>query len=240
MKMRVCADGQRGGRCRVIGDLFRSFAHAFAGRSMLPSLSHQSRCFGVGLSEAQRNRTKYFYDANGDVGQLVDSTLTTASIQAKYEYYPFGGILVSTGTYANTNPFKFSTKYRDNESSLYSYPYRYLIPRLGRWLNRDPIGEMGGINLYAAMGSDPVDRIDPLGRNIIGPLIGLVKGLCLIKKCCNSYEDNTPFVDCEPKFGGTCGTDANGMSVCEGTETITVDIHCRKDNKPSHCTVHKH
>ena len=163
MKMRVCADGQRGGRCRVIGDLFRSFAHAFAGRSMLPSLSHQSRCFGVGLSEAQRNRTKYFYDANGDVGQLVDSTLTTASIQAKYEYYPFGGILVSTGTYALINPFKSWTKYRDNEASLVYFGYRYLRTQFGRWISRDPLGEDAGLDLYEAFSNDSTNRLDPLG-----------------------------------------------------------------------------
>ena len=103
----------------------------------------------------------------GNVGQLIDSDPNSqyfGTIQAKYEYYPFGGILAQSGSYANTNPFRFSTKYRDNESSLYSYPYRYLIPRLGRWLSRDPIGELGGLNLYAAMGNDPIDRIDPWGR----------------------------------------------------------------------------
>ena len=31
------------------------------------------------------------------------------------------------------------------------------------WLNRDPIGEGGGLNLYANVGNNPVNRIDPLG-----------------------------------------------------------------------------
>jgi hypothetical protein len=39
----------------------------------------------------------------------------------------------------------------------------YYCPRLGRWMSRDPIGEEGGLNLYAYCGNDPVNRHDPLG-----------------------------------------------------------------------------
>ncbi len=41
--------------------------------------------------------------------------------------------------------------------------YRYYNPELGRWINRDPIGEMGGLNLYAFVGNAPLHRVDPLG-----------------------------------------------------------------------------
>ncbi len=34
---------------------------------------------------------------------------------------------------------------------------------LGKWPNRDPIGEKGGKNLYAFVGNDPVNEFDPLG-----------------------------------------------------------------------------
>ena len=43
------------------------------------------------------------------------------------------------------------------------YGYRYYNPSTGRWLNRDPIGELGGINLYAFVGNDPATFIDILG-----------------------------------------------------------------------------
>ena len=36
-------------------------------------------------------------------------------------------------------------------------------PNLQRWLNPDPIGEEGGINLYQFVGNDPVNKIDPWG-----------------------------------------------------------------------------
>ena len=34
---------------------------------------------------------------------------------------------------------------------------------MGRWLNRDPIGEAGGVNLYGAVGNNPVNNFDPYG-----------------------------------------------------------------------------
>jgi len=88
----------------------------------------------------------YLYDANGNVGQLVDAA--DGSVAAAYEYAPFGGFTSAMGTYAEVNPFRFSTKYADDVTGLYYYGYRYYSPVLGRWLNRDPIGEEGGYNIY--------------------------------------------------------------------------------------------
>jgi RHS repeat-associated protein len=43
--------------------------------------------------------------------------------------------------------------------------FRYYNPELGRWVNRDPIGEWGGLNLFSAFKNASVLRIDPLGRS---------------------------------------------------------------------------
>jgi RHS repeat-associated protein len=48
-------------------------------------------------------------------------------------------------------------------SGLYLTLYRVYDPRTGRWLSRDPIEEEGGFNLYAYVGGDPINYIDPLG-----------------------------------------------------------------------------
>ncbi len=108
----------------------------------------------------------YFYDANGNVGQLADIRATTWStdvLTARYEYSPFGKLLSSEGTYADANPFRFSTKYFDVETGLSYYGYRYYNAQLGRWVNRDPIGESGGNNVYEFACSRPTDTIDPFG-----------------------------------------------------------------------------
>ena len=36
-------------------------------------------------------------------------------------------------------------------------------PDTGRWLNRDPIAENGGINLYQFAGNNPINKADSLG-----------------------------------------------------------------------------
>jgi len=48
-------------------------------------------------------------------------------------------------------------------NGLYYYGYRFYDPITGRWPNRDPIGERGGINLYGFLENSPLVRIDVLG-----------------------------------------------------------------------------
>ncbi len=102
-----------------------------------------------------------FSDANGNVTGLVD---TNGSIAAHYEYDPYGNLLAQSGDGAAANPFLFSSKYRDDESGLYYYGYRFYSPSLGRWLNRDPIEEEGGIGLYGYIWNSPVNLFDALGN----------------------------------------------------------------------------
>ncbi len=101
------------------------------------------------------------YDGNGNVAALVKATDGTVS--ATYEYAPFGEGLRQTGLMAKANPFRFSSKYQDDETDLLYYGYRYYNTSTGRWLNRDPIGEQGGINLYGFVANNPINAVDFLG-----------------------------------------------------------------------------
>ncbi|HAS6021488.1 TPA: RHS repeat-associated core domain-containing protein [Vibrio vulnificus] len=38
------------------------------------------------------------------------------------------------------------------------------MPNFGHWLNREPLQEQGGINLYAYVNGDPLGYVDPDGR----------------------------------------------------------------------------
>ncbi|MGA1826403.1 MAG: hypothetical protein ACMUIP_17245 [bacterium] len=57
----------------------------------------------------------YLYDVNGNVGQLVNDT--NGTIAAMYD--PFGNQIVASGSMAEENAFRFSTKYFDAETKLY-------------------------------------------------------------------------------------------------------------------------
>ena len=84
---------------------------------------------------------------------------------AAYRYDPFGNLLAQRGTF--TQPFRFMTKRTDTGAGLVSFGYRFYAPELGRWLTRDPLGEAGGLNLYAFVGNNPVNWVDPWGLKTI-------------------------------------------------------------------------
>ena len=52
---------------------------------------------------------------------------------------------------------------RDEWTGLYSLRHRYYDAQAGRFVNRDPVGYKGGINLYGFCGNNPVNDQDPLG-----------------------------------------------------------------------------
>ena len=104
-------------------------------------------------------------DLNGNVTLLVNKA--TGQSAATYDYGPFGEPLRQSGEYATLNPFRFSTKYTDNETGFVDYGYRPYIPSLGRWPSRDPIEEKGGVNLYGFVDNDGVNHWDYLGLDFI-------------------------------------------------------------------------
>ncbi len=53
-------------------------------------------------------------------------------------------------------------KRKDQETGLYYNRYRYYSPYVGRFVSKDPIGLLGGFNVYA-YAPNPVDWLDPLG-----------------------------------------------------------------------------
>ncbi len=52
------------------------------------------------------------------------------------------------------------------------YGYRYYDPLTGRWPSRDPIGEEGGVNLYAFVYNCPTIAVDDAGLAVIFPFGG--------------------------------------------------------------------
>ena len=113
------------------------------------------------VSGANAGTYFYAYDGNGNVIALTKAS--DGTIVAQYEYGPFGELIRATGPLAFVNPFRFSTKFEDDETGFLYYGYRYYNANTGRWLTRDPIGINGGPNEYALFGNDMLDRLDLLG-----------------------------------------------------------------------------
>ena len=84
------------------------------------------------------------------------------------DYKPFGEATITVSTI--TNNLRFPGQYYDAETGLnYNY-FRDYNPVIGRYVQADPIGLTGGINLYRYVGNHPVKRVDPFGlKEICGP-----------------------------------------------------------------------
>ena len=118
---------------------------------------------GIGgiLARTRAQGTDYYtYDGRGNVVQLTDSTGAT---KAAYSYTAFGSPLTTWEAPGVSNPYRYSTKEYYENLGLYDYGFRFYSPALGRWINRDPIRESGGTNLYAMVGNNPVNHRDAHG-----------------------------------------------------------------------------
>lgn len=100
------------------------------------------------------------YDANGNITDYVDANGT---VVAHREYDPFGNTTVANGPQVHSLHFWFSTKYLDEETGLYYYGNRFLMPKFGRWLSRDVMDESYGLNLYNFNKNQAINRFDVIG-----------------------------------------------------------------------------
>ena len=107
----------------------------------------------------------YHADGGGNITYMVNSSQTMA---ASYKYDAYGRTISSSGTLAGTNVYRFSSKQWHHNSGLYYYGYRFYNPSLQRWMNRDPIAEEGGLNLYTYVSNHPTEGIDPFGLAEVG------------------------------------------------------------------------
>jgi len=162
------------------------------------------------LKSSISNPAHYFYhaDGNGNVTMLINSNQLAA---AKYLYDPFGNVLSASGPLAELNLYRFSSKEVQGASGLVYYGRRFYDPNLHRWINRDPIEERGGINLYGFVRNSPTHYVDRNG-NVFGEGLGLAFTLADIAlNACPSQTDSRETCDacCTASFlAGTAAMQA--------------------------------
>jgi RHS repeat-associated protein len=115
----------------------------------------------------------YHADGNGNITYLEDGSQALA---ASYRYDAFGNLLNSNGPLAGDNTYRFSSKEWIPSVNGYYYLYRFYRPDLQRWLNRDPIQEWGGINLYGFAVNNPMFWVDLFGFGPIDGFPGILGG----------------------------------------------------------------
>ena len=95
-------------------------------------------------------------------GQIVwDAEYTTWGNTAKVSYKQTQSTITPEDEVA-LQPLRFQGQYYDPETGLHYNRFRYYDPDVGRFTSQDPIGLLGGDNLYA-YAPNPVAWVDPLG-----------------------------------------------------------------------------
>jgi len=112
----------------------------------------------------------YFSDKLNSASTITDPA---GSVQERYYYYPYGGLVTSIGS--DSNHYKFTGKERDAESGLDNFEARYYGSSLGRFTSPDPeqidgfdhLSDPQSWNGYAYVHNNPLNATDPDGLDCI-------------------------------------------------------------------------
>ncbi len=106
----------------------------------------------------------YYYSIDGQ-NSVIALSDASGNIVERYIYGPYGEIEQTSSV---ENPYFYTGRRYDPETGLYHYRLRAYDAELGRFLQVDPLNYLGGPLLYAYVGNDPLNWIDPKGLARVG------------------------------------------------------------------------
>jgi len=108
------------------------------------------------------------YQFSNDLGSASLELDHQAHVISYEEYCPYGNTSYQAGrssVEAALKRYRYTGMERDEESGFSYHTARYYLTWLGRWLNPDPIGLQGGINLYSYSDDSPITYLDLSGHD---------------------------------------------------------------------------
>lgn len=121
---------------------------------------------GILVSRQEGSPTFYHCDFNGNI---VNVTSTNQNTLTSFTHTPFGEAFIRIGSFIPR--YQFSAKERDNTTGFTYFGFRHYSALLQRWINRDSIGEEGGLNLYCMLDNNAIREVEILGLtgNVFSP-----------------------------------------------------------------------
>jgi len=172
------------------------------------------RFFGQGVKlETGPNAGTYYYtrDHLGSIRELTDAS---GAVRARYTYDPFGRRTKVSGDV--DADFGFARMFWTSEGSLELSRFRAYDPEQGRWLSRDPLRNAEateGPNLYAYVGNNPVNYVDPEGLATLPGLgfnsvtVGLGTACAANPEMCEELlTEVSPYAATLPRFASAVQT----------------------------------
>lgn len=139
------------------------------------------------------------------LGSVRSINRADGSVEEHYDFDPWG-VRETVVAGAVSSSVGYTGHWMESSTGLLFAPYRAYSPNSARWVSRDPLEEMGGVNLYVYSINDPLNHVDPTGNIawwILQPALG-----CLGSMATSFAADYLTECDMSPDYLSECLTGA--------------------------------
>ena len=122
------------------------------------------------------------YQFSNHLGTACLELDEAAAVISYEEYYSYGSSSYQAGrslVEVSLKRYRYTGKEKDEETGFYYHGARYYAPWFCRWISPEPKGVKNGTNLYVYVGNQPINRVDPDGRDFWDFVEGALEGIAI-------------------------------------------------------------
>ncbi len=180
---------------------------------------------GQGVDEHLAHINKH--EVRSYVTDHLGSVLNSVVVGKVHVFSPWGeigGRELQISPHSEPVRYAYAGRQFDAESGLYYNRARYYDPESGRFLTKDPIGLLGGINPYIYVFDDPTRYVDPSGECLWYLAVGLALATVVLNQVQvyyynanppplpNNNNGNGPAIGPDPSTQGQSQTQTQGQT----------------------------